>query len=176
MALRWYVLHVYSGFENRVKETILEQAKKKKLENRITEVMVPSEEVVELRRGVKVQTEKRFFPGYILVRMDMDDETWHFVRDIPKVSGFLGGKGKALPISDKEAELIVKQEQEGAEKARAKIIFEIGEEVRVSDGPFATFNGVVEDVDLDRERLKVSVSIFGRSTPVELEFSQVEKT
>jgi len=175
MAQRWYVIHVHSGFEKRVQQTILEKAQKDKLDSFITEVLVPSEEVVELKKGVKVSSERRFFPGYVLARMEMNDNTWHFIKAIPKVSGFLGNKGKASPISDKEAERIMNQAQERTDQARAKVIYEVGENVRVCDGPFASFNGVVEDVDEERTRLKVAVSIFGRSTPVELDYSQVEK-
>ena len=175
MAHRWYVVHVYSGFERKVAQSIREQAQQKGVADRIAEVLVPVEEVVELRRGAKIQTERKFFPGYVLVKMEMSDETWHLVKNTPKVTGFLGGKGRPTPISDAEADRILHQVQEGIERPKRSIIFEIGEQVRVSDGPFTSFNGLVEDVDEEKGRLKVAVSIFGRATPVELEYSQVEK-
>ena len=175
MAMRWYVIHVYSGFEKKVAQSIEEQAKQANLAERIEQVLVPVEEVVEVRRGSKVNAERKFFPGYVLVKMDMTDETWHLVKNTPKVTGFLGGGGRPTPISDSEAEHIMRQVQEGIERPKPSITFEIGEQVRVSDGPFTSFNGMVEDVDEERARLKVAVSIFGRSTPVELEYSQVEK-
>lgn len=175
MAARWYVVHVYSGSEKKVSEKIKEQALKKKLDEKITEVLVPTEEVIEIKKGQKVSSEKKFFPGYILVKMEMSDESWHLVKNTPKVTGFLGNKGKPIPISEKEAQTIITQIEEGVDRPRSVINFEIGESVKVCDGPFATFNGLVEEVDVDRERVKVSVSIFGRSTPVELEYSQVEK-
>jgi transcriptional antiterminator NusG len=175
MAKRWYVLHVYSGFEKKIAVQIKEQAELKGLAENIGEVVVPVEEVIEMRRAQKVSTERKFFPGYVLIHMDLTDEAWHLVKDVPKVTGFLGSKSRPSPISDAEAERIIKQAQEGTEKRRPAILFEIGEQVRVADGPFTSFNGIVEEIDEDKGRVKVSVSIFGRSTPVDLEYGQVEK-
>lgn len=175
MALRWYVVNVYSGFEKKVAQTLREQALKKGLQDLFGDILVPSEEVIEIRRGAKVNVEKNYFPGYVIVKMDLNDETWHLVRNTPKVSGFLGGKGKPSPISEAEVKRIIEQVQESIERPRHMVDFEIGEQVRVSDGPFASFNGIVEEVDNEKSRLKVSVMIFGRPTPVELEFNQVEK-
>jgi len=175
MASRWYVIHVYSGFEKKVASAIREQAEQKALADRFDEILVPTEEVVEVKRGAKVSSERKIFPGYVLIKMDLDDETWHLVKNTAKVTGFLGGRGKPLPISDAEAARIIHQIQEGIERPKPSITFEIGEQVRVSDGPFTSFNGVVEDVDEEKSRVKVAVSIFGRATPVELEYSQVEK-
>ena len=175
MAARWYVVHVYSGFEKKVAQSIEEQAKQKGMADKFEQVLVPVEEIVEMRRGAKVNAERKFFPGYVLVKMEMTDETWHLVKNTPKVSAFLGGGSRPTPITDTEAERIIRQVQEGVERPKPAITFEIGEQVRVADGPFTSFNGLVEDVDEERSRLKVAVSIFGRSTPVELEYAQVEK-
>ena len=175
MNFRWYVVHVYSGSEKRVKETIEDQSKSKNMTQFIEEVLIPTEEIFEIRKGSKVKTEKKFFPGYILVKMAMTDESWHFIKSQPKVTNFLGAKGRPVPLTDIEAKRLIEQITEGVEKPRSNVIFEIGEEVRVSDGPFQSFNGLVEEVDEDKSRLKVTVSIFGRSTPVDLEFTQVEK-
>ncbi len=175
MALQWYVIHVYSGFERKVAQSIEEQAKQAGMTDVIERVLVPIEEVVEIRRGSKVNAERKFFPGYVLVKIEMTDETWHLVKNTPKVTGFLGGRGRPTPISEAEAERIMRQVQEGIERPKPAITFEIGEQVRVCDGPFNSFNGFVEDVDEERARVKVAVSIFGRATPVELEYSQVEK-
>jgi transcriptional antiterminator NusG len=175
MEARWYVIHVYSGFERKVAQSIEEQVKLAGMADRIEQVLVPTEEVVEVRRGAKVNAERKFFPGYVLVKMAMSDETWHLVKNTPKVTGFLGGRGRPTPISEAEAMRIMHQVQEGIERPKPSVTFEVGEQVRVSDGPFTSFSGLVEEVDEARARLKVAVSIFGRSTPVELEYSQVEK-
>ncbi len=175
MAMRWYVLHVYSGFEKKIAESIREQARQKGMEELFEEILVPTEEVIELRRGQKVSTERKFFPGYVLVKMELGDDSWHLVKNTPKVTGFLGNRGRPSPISQAEAERILHQVKEGVERPKPSVTFEIGEQVRVADGPFNSFTGYVEEVDEERARLKVAVSIFGRATPVELEYSQVEK-
>ncbi len=176
MARRWYVIHAYSGFEAQVKRSLEERVKRAGMQDKFGEILVPTEEVVEMRGGQQRKSERKFFPGYVLVHMEMTDETWHLVKDVPKVMGFIGGTGdRPAPISDKEADAILLRVQEGVEKPRPKVLFEPGEVVRVIDGPFNDFNGVVEEVDYEKSRLKVSVLIFGRSTPVDLEFAQVEK-
>jgi transcriptional antiterminator NusG len=176
MAMRWYVVHAYSGFENQVRRALTERIERFGMQDKFGQVLVPTEEVVEMREGQKRKSERKFFPGYVLVQMDMDDETWHLVKECPKVMGFIGGTSdKPAPITDKEADFILQRVQEGADKPRPKVLFEPGEVVRVTDGPFNDFNGVVEEVNYEKSRLRVAVLIFGRSTPVELEFGQVEK-
>lgn len=175
MTKRWYVLHVYSGFEKKIARQIQEQAEQKGLADHIGDILVPAEEVTEVRRAQKVNTERKFFPGYILVNMDMTDDTWHLVKDIPRVTGFLGSRNRPSPISNAEAERIMQQQVDGTDHRRPAVLFDVGEQVRVSDGPFTSFQGVIEEVDEEKGRLKVSVSIFGRSTPVDLEYVQVEK-
>ncbi len=176
MAYRWYIVHAYSGFERKVAQSIREQAVQKDMADLIDEVLVPTEEVVEMRRGQKINAERKFFPGYVLVNMEMNEDSYHLVKNVPKVTGFLGTDNRPSPISEAEADRIRRQVQEGIERPKPSITFEIGEQVRVSDGPFTSFNGFVEEVDEERARLKVAVSIFGRATPVELEYTQVEKT
>ena len=175
MAKRWYVVHVYSGFEKKIAQQIKEQAAQKGLAEQFDEVLVPSEKVVELRRGQKVNAEHKFFPGYVLVKMDLTDEAYHLVKNTPKVTGFLGSGSKPMPVSEKEVARIIGAIEEGVERPKPAIRFENGETVRVTDGPFQSFNGVVEQVDEERARLRVTVSIFGRATPVELEYGQAEK-
>jgi transcriptional antiterminator NusG len=175
MAKRWYIVHAYSNFERKVAESIKERAAAAGYADMFDEVLVPMEEVVEMRRGRKVSSERKFFPGYVLVKMDLNDHTYHLIKSTPKVTGFLGTENKPIPITDEEAGRILQQVQEGVERPKPSVTFEIGEQVRVADGPFASFNGLVEEVDEERARLKVAVSIFGRATPVELEYAQVEK-
>jgi transcriptional antiterminator NusG len=175
-AARWYVVNVYAGLEKKVVQAIEEQAAKKGLSNYFEEMLVPSESVVEIKKGQKVNVEKQYFPGYLLIKMILNDETWHLVRNIPRVSSFLGAKGKPSPISQAEVNRILNQVKTSIEKPRQSLHFEVGENIRVTDGPFSTFQGVVEEVDQEKGRLKVSVMIFGRPTPVELEFSQVERS
>jgi transcriptional antiterminator NusG len=176
VAKRWYVVHAYSGFENQVVRMLGERIQRSGLQDSFGEILVPTEEVVEMRDGQKRRSDRKFFPGYVLVQMEMNDDTWHLVKSVPKVMGFIGGTSdRPAPISDREAEAILQRVQEGAEKPRPKVLFEPGEMVRVIDGPFNDFSGVVEEVNYDKSKLKVSVLIFGRPTPVELEFGQVEK-
>ncbi len=176
MSLQWYVVHAYSGFENQVKRTLQERIARSGMQDKFGDILVPTEEVVEMRDGAKRKSERKFFPGYVLVQMEMNDDTWHLVKNAPKVMGFIGGTSdRPAPITQREADSILQRVQEGADKPKPKVLFEAGEVVRVIDGPFNDFNGVVEEVNYDKSRLRVSVLIFGRSTPVELEFGQVEK-
>jgi transcriptional antiterminator NusG len=176
MALRWYVVHAYSGFEHQVGRSLSDHIRRAGLEHKFGQILVPTEEVVEMKEGKKRKSERKFFPGYVLVQMEMGEDTWHLVKSVPKVMGFIGGSpDKPAPITDREAENILQRVQEGTEKPKPKILFEPGELVRVVDGPFNDFQGVVEEVNYEKSRLRVGVSIFGRSTPVELEFGQVEK-
>lgn len=175
MSARWYVVHVYSGSEKKVAESIKEQVIIKKMEDKILDIIVPTEEVIEVKKGAKVSSERKFFPGYVLVNMVMSDDSWHVIKNTPKVTGFLGSRNKPQAISEAEAKRIITQMQEGVERPQTIVKFEVGEQVRVADGPFASFVGLVEEVDGEKQRLKVSVSIFGRSTPVELEYTQVER-
>jgi transcriptional antiterminator NusG len=176
MALQWYVVHAYSNFEHKVKESLIERVRRAGLQERFGEILVPTEEVVEMREGQRRKSERKFFPGYVLVQMEMDDETWHLVKEVPKVLGFIGGSSdRPAAITDKEAQAILNRVQEGVDKPRPKILFEPGEVVRVTDGPFNDFSGVVENVNYEKSKVRVAVQILGRSTPVELDFSQVEK-
>ena len=174
MEQRWYIIHTYSGFEKKVAQAIREQAERS-MPDLFEKILVPTEEVVEMRRGQKISSERKFFPGYVLIKMVMTNESWHLVKNTSKVTGFLGTAGEPTPISQAEADRILQQVQEGVERPQPSILFEVGEMVRVADGPFSSFNGMVEEIDQDKARVKVSVSIFGRATPVELEYTQVEK-
>lgn len=177
MSLRWYIVHAYSNFEHKVKSSLEERIERMGLQEKFGEILVPTEEVVEMKEGQKRRSERKFFPGYVLVQMEMDDETWHLVKEVPKVLGFIGGTSdRPAPITDKEADHILQRVKEGVDKPRPKVLFEPGEVVRVIDGPFNDFSGVVENVNYDKSRLQVAVQILGRSTPVELDFSQVEKS
>ena len=176
MALQWYVVHAYSNFEHKVKESLVERVRRAGLGEKFGEILVPTEEVVEMREGQRRKSERKFFPGYVLVQMEMDDETWHLVKEVPKVLGFIGGSSdRPAPITDKEAQAILNRVQEGVDKPRPKVLFEPGEVVRVTEGPFNDFSGVVENVNYEKSKVRVAVQILGRSTPVELDFSQVEK-
>ncbi|MEO0424737.1 MAG: transcription termination/antitermination protein NusG [Pseudomonadota bacterium] len=176
MSLRWYVVHAYSNYEYKVKQSLIERIERYDLGHKFGEILVPTEEVVEMREGQRRKSERKFFPGYVLVQMELDEETWHLVKDVPKVLGFIGGSSdRPAPISDAEAEAILQRVQEGVDKPRPKVLFEPGEVVRVIDGPFNDFNGVVEEVNYEKNRLRVAVQILGRAAPVELEFGQVEK-
>ena len=175
MSARWYIVHAYSNFEKKVAESIREHAAQRGLADKFEEILVPTEQVVEIRRGRKINAERKFFPGYVLVKCDLSDDVYHLIKNTPKVTGFLGADNKPMPISDFEADRIKGQVAEGVERPKASVSFEIGETVRVADGPFASFNGIVEDVDEGRSRVKVAVSIFGSPTPVDLEYGQVEK-
>ena len=174
MTLRWYVVQAYSGFEHQVRRSLGERVTRDEMEDKFGQILVPTEEVIEMRDGQKRKSERKFFPGYVLVQMEMDDDSWHLVKSVPKVLGFIGGD-KPTPITEKEAQVIMQRIQEGTDKPKPKVLYEPGEVVRVTDGPFNDFNGVVEEVNYEKNRLRVAVLIFGRSTPVELEFSQVEK-
>lgn len=175
MAYRWYIVHAYSNFEKQVANSIREQAEIRGIDKLFEEILVPVEEVINVKKGRKVSSERKFFPGYVLVKMEMTDQAYHLIKNTAKVSGFLGSNNKPMPISESEAMRIIQQVQEGVDRPKPSIAFDIGEQVKVSDGPFASFNGMVEEVDIERSRLKVAVSIFGRATPVELEYGQVEK-
>lgn len=176
MSKLWYVVHAYSGYEKKVRNTLLERIELHDMHDQFGEILVPTEEVVEMRGGQKRKSERKFFPGYVLVQMELNDDTWHLVKETPRVMGFIGGKAdRPAPITQREADMILARVQDGAEKPRPKVLFEVGETIRVCDGPFNDFNAAVEEVDYDRSRLQVAVQIFGRSTPVELEFGQVEK-
>jgi transcriptional antiterminator NusG len=176
MGLQWYVVHAYSNYEHKVKSSLIERVRRAGLEQKFGEILVPTEEVVEMREGQRRKSERKFFPGYVLVQMEMDDETWHLVKEVPKVLGFIGGSSdRPAPITEREAQAILNRVQEGVDKPRPKILFEPGEVVRVTDGPFNDFSGVVEQVNYEKSKVRVAVQILGRSTPVELDFSQVEK-
>ena len=172
---RWYVLHAYSGYEKKVADSIIDQADKLGIKEHIEDISVPTQNIVEVKRGVRVNTERKIFPGYILIKMNLNDDTWHIIKTTPKLSGFLGNKGKPIPISNAEAKRISQQVIDGVEKTRPAIMYDVGEQVKVIDGPFASFNGEIEHIDEEKARLRVAVSIFGRSTPVDLDYSQVEK-
>lgn len=176
MSKRWYVVHAYSGFEKSVQRALTERVARSGMQDKFGQILVPVEEVIEMRGGQKAVSERKFFPGYVLVEMEMDEDSWHLVKSTPKVTGFVGGSAnKPTPISDKEVDKIMQQMQEGVEKPRPKVLFEVGELVRVKEGPFTDFNGSVEEVNYDKSKVRVSVTIFGRATPVELDFAQVEK-
>jgi transcription termination/antitermination protein NusG len=176
MSMRWYVVHAYSGQEKSISEALKERIRRSAIADKFGEVLVPTEEVVEMRNGQKALSERRFFPGYILVKMEMTDESWHLVKSTPKVTGFIGGTGnRPTPVPDREVQVILDQVREGVEKPRPKVLFEVGEQIRVTEGPFADFNGNVEEVNYEKSKIRVSVLIFGRATPLELEFGQVEK-
>jgi transcription termination/antitermination protein NusG len=176
MALQWFVVHAYSNYEHKVKSSLIDRVRRAGLETKFGEILVPTEEVVEMREGQRRKSERKFFPGYVLVQMEMDDETWHLVKEVPKVLGFIGGSSdRPAPITEREAQAILNRVQEGVDKPRPKILFEPGEVVRVTDGPFNDFSGVVEQVNYEKSKVRVAVQILGRSTPVELDFSQVEK-
>ena len=172
---RWYVLHAYSGYEKKVADSIMDQADKLGIKDQIEDISVPTQNIVEVKRGVRVNTERKIFPGYILIKMNLNDDTWHIIKTTPKLSGFLGNKGKPIPISNSEAKRISQQVVDGVEKSRPAVMYDVGEQVKVIDGPFASFNGEIEQIDEEKARLRVAVSIFGRSTPVDLDYSQVEK-